>query len=210
MKLRIMNPEELKRAYETDLVEAFPPAELKPLSAMERMRAAGIYDPLGLFDEAGEPVGYILLWKHPDGQYILIDYLCVPAKRRNGGIGGKLLRLARDFYPPDTIFIGESEAPTGDPAADSMILRRLDFYRRNGAASLSYDCALFGVHFRTICWAAQLPAEDEILRRHQEIYLRQFGPERYRRYIQIPPAPGEAPYPLSDWTEGPADPPAVP
>ena len=30
MKLRIMNPEELKRAYETDLVEAFPPAELKP------------------------------------------------------------------------------------------------------------------------------------------------------------------------------------
>ena len=38
MKLRIMNPEELKRAYETDLVEAFPPAELKPLSAMERMR----------------------------------------------------------------------------------------------------------------------------------------------------------------------------
>ena len=141
MKLRIMNPEELKRAYETDLVEAFPPAELKPLSAMERMRAAGIYDPLGLFDEAGEPVGYILLWKHPDGQYILIDYLCVPAKRRNGGIGGKLLRLAR---------------------------------------------------------------------RHQEIYLRQFGPERYRRYIQIPLAPGEAPYPLSDWTEGPADPPAVP
>ena len=174
MKLRIMNPEELKRAYETDLVEAFPPAELKPLSAMERMRAAGIYDPLGLFDEAGEPVGYILLWKHPDGQYILIDYLCVPAKRRNGGIGGKLLGLARDFYPPDT------------------------------------DCALFGVHFRTICWAAQLPAEDEILRRHQEIYLRQFGPERYRRYIQIPLAPGEAPYPLSDWPEGPADPPAVP
>ena len=38
MNLRIMTPEELEKAYGTDLREAFPPAELKPLSAMERMR----------------------------------------------------------------------------------------------------------------------------------------------------------------------------
>ena len=34
MQLRPLNPEELAVAYETDLKEAFPPAELKPLSAM--------------------------------------------------------------------------------------------------------------------------------------------------------------------------------
>ena len=147
MELRIMNPEELRAAYGRDLVEAFPPAELKPLSVMERMREQGIYDPLGLFDGAGEPIGYILLWKHPDGRYILIDYLCVPAGRRNGGIGGKLLAMVRGRYPSDTVFIGETEAPTGDPAADALILRRMEFYRRNGAAFLGYDCALFGVHF---------------------------------------------------------------
>ena len=38
MKLEILTPEELKKAYETDLSEAFPPSELKPLSAMERLR----------------------------------------------------------------------------------------------------------------------------------------------------------------------------
>lgn len=201
MKLDILTPEQLKSAYETDLTEAFPPAELKSLRAMEAMRARGVYDPLCLRDENGEILGYIFLWKHPDGRYVLIDYLCVPAGRRNGGIGGKLIQSALDYYPLGTVFIGESEAPTGDPAADEMILRRLGFYRRNGAVTLGYDCALFGVHYKTICWAEPMPAGDEILRKHQEIYLAQFGRERYDRYIQIPLAPGEKPRELTEWSE---------
>lgn len=201
MQLRTMTPEELKQAYETDLKEAFPPAELKPLRAIESLRAKGIYDPLCLVDEAGEALGYILLWKHEDGRYILVDYLCVPAGRRNGGTGGKLLQAAREHYPPDAVFIGESEAPTGDPAADEMILRRLGFYARNGAKTLGYDNALFGVHFKTICWADPMPEEAEIMQKHQEIYLRQFGREKYDRFIQIPLLPGEKPRPVTDWTE---------
>ena len=201
MHLKIMTREETKRAYEIDLKEAFPPAELKPLWAIEAMREKGIYDPLCLVDEDGETLGYILLWKHEDGRYILIDYLCVPAGRRNSGIGGKLLQAAIGYYPKDTVFIGESEAPTGDPAADGLILRRLGFYARNGAKTLDYDNALFGVHYKTICWADPMPEEAEIMRKHQEIYLQQFGPEKYDRYIQIPLLPGEKPRPLTDWTE---------
>ena len=201
MHLRIMSPEELKKAYETDLREAFPPAELKPLWAMEAMRARGAYDPLGLYGGEGEALGYILLWKHTDGRYVLIDYLCVPAGRRNGGTGGRLLAAAIAHYPPDTVFIGETEAPTGDPARDEMILRRLGFYARNGAKTLGYDNALFGVRFKTICWADPMPEEAEILRKHQEIYLQQFGREKYDRFIQIPLRPGEQPYPVTDWTE---------
>lgn len=201
MYLRIMTPEELKKAYETDLREAFPPAELKPLRAMEAMRARGVYDPLGLYGEDGEALGYILLWKHEDGRYVLIDYLCVPAGRRCGGVGGRLLAAAIAHYPPDTVFLGETEAPTGDPARDEIILRRLGFYARNGAKTLGYDNALFGVHFKTICWADPMPEEAEILRRHQEIYLQQFGREKYDKYIQIPLLPGEKPHPVTDWTE---------
>ena len=201
MELKILTPAELKRVYETVLKEAFPPAELKPLTAMESMRARGAYDPLALVDGDGTELGYILLWKHEDGRYILIDYLCVPAGRRNGGTGGKLLRAAREHYPADTVFIGESEAPTGDPEKDGMILRRLGFYTRNGAATLRYDNALFGVHYKTICWADPLPDEAEIMRRHQEIYLQQFGREKYDRYIQIPLLPGDSILPVMDWTE---------
>lgn len=201
MILKILTPEELRRAYETDLREAFPPSELKPLAAMEDLRRKGRYDPLGAFGASGEILGYVLLWKHRDGRYILVDYLCVPASRRGGGIGGTLLQAVREGYPAGTVLLGESEAPTGDPDRDGLILRRLAFYRRTGAVTLGYDCALFGVHFKNICWAESMPDEAEILRKHQEIYLDQFGPERYRRYIQLPLAPGEAVRPVTDWTE---------
>ena len=189
MELRLLTASELAIAYDTDLRDAFPPSELKPLSAMEDLRSRGLYDPLCLFDDDGAAMGYILLWKHLDGRYLLIDYLCVPARRRNGGIGAKLIRMAIDHYPVGTVFIGE------------MILRRLGFYKRCGALTLGYDCALFGVHFKTICWAEPMPPEEEILRKHQEIYLNQFGRERYDRYIQLPLKPGEAVNPVTDWTE---------
>ena len=201
MELRVMTPAELAGAYETDFKEAFPPSELKPLEVMEKMRRRGAYDPLGYFDGTGAAAGYICLWKHPDGRYILVDYLCVPARRRNGGMGGKLLAAARAFYPQRTVFLGESEAPLGDPAADPLRLRRLGFYARNGAETLGYDCALFGVRYKTICWADPLPDEAEALRKHQEIYLEQFGRERYDEYIQIPLRPGERPRPLTEWVE---------
>ena len=201
MYLNVMTPEELERAYRTDLTEAFPPSELKPLGAMEAMRRQGVYEPLCLRDGTGDVLGYVLLWKHEDGRYVLVDYLCVPAGKRNGGIGGRLIQAVRDRYPQGTVFLGETEAPTGEADRDGLILRRLDFYRRSGAVTLGYDCALFGVHFKNICWADPLPEEAEILQRHREIYLDQFGRERFDRYIQLPLAPGEAVRPVTDWTE---------
>lgn len=201
MELRLLTAAELAAAYHTDLREAFPPAELKPLAAMEELRRRGLYDPLGLFDDQGEALGYILFWKHLDRRYLLMDYLCVPARRRNGGIGAKLIPMAIDYYPVGTVFIGESEAPTGDPARDELILRRLGFYKRCGAVTLGYDSALFGVPFKTICWAEPMPEEGEILRKHREIYLDHFGRERFDRYLQLPLEPGEAVRPVTAWTE---------
>ena len=96
MELRLLTASELAIAYDTDLREAFPPSELKPLSAMENLRSRGLYDPLCLFDDDGSAMGYILLWKHLDGRYLLIDYLCVPARRRNDGIGAKLMPLQEE------------------------------------------------------------------------------------------------------------------
>ena len=201
MYLNVMTPEELERAYRTDLTEAFPPSELKPLGAMEAMRRQGVYEALCLRDGTGDVLGYVLLWKHEDGRYVLVDYLCVPAGKRNGGTGGMLLREAIARSPKDTVFIGETEAPTGNPDRDALILRRLGFYARNGAKTLGYDSALFGVRFKTICWADPMPEEGEILRKHQEIYLRQFDREKYDRFIQIPLRPGEQVKPVTEWTE---------
>ena len=201
MKLKRMEAQELRLAYETDLVEAFPPEELKPLSAMEDLLSKGLYDSLSFLSDEGKVLGYVLLWRHRDGRYILIDYLCVPVGMRNRGIGAKLLAAIREFYPPETVFILESEAPVGNAEQDAMIHRRLGFYQRCGARLLSYDCALFGVHFKDLVIARSLPEESEIMKKHEEIYRAQFTPERYDRYIQIPLLPGEAIKPVTDWTE---------
>ena len=201
MKLERMDRTQLRLAYESDLMDAFPPEELKPLSAMEDLLEKGLYDPLCFLSDKGELLGYVLLWRHRDGRYILIDYLCVPVRMRNRGIGTKLLAAMQEYYGGETVFILESEAPVGDPEQDAMIYRRLGFYQRCGARILGYDCALFGVHFKDLVIADELPEENEILRKHQEIYLAQFTPERYERYIQIPLLPGEAIKPVTDWTE---------
>lgn len=201
MNLHTMTIDQLRRAYAADLQEAFPPSELKPLSAMEALMEKGLYDPLYLPDENGEPIGYVLLWRHEDAQFVLIDYLCVPARCRNRGIGGALLAAMRDHYPAGTVFLWESEAPTGDACEDELIDRRLAFYRRCGAKQLQYDTALFGVHFKTLCFAPDDTSEQEILQKHREIYLNHFGRERYDRFIQIPLLPGERPFPITDWTE---------
>ena len=200
--MRLLSKEELREVYVTDLQEAFPPSELKPLRSMEELMDADLYDPWVMESETGEKVGYVLLWKHSGGSYLLIDYLCVPARLRNGGIGAKLLAGVFAKYDADTVFLAESEAPTGDAAEDEMIYRRLGFYQRNGAVILGYDTALFGVHFKTICWCkGEMPPEAELLRYHREIYLHRFGERRFAQYIQIPLKEGEKPFPVTDWVE---------
>ncbi len=201
MTLHTMTADDLRRVYAADLQEAFPPSELKPFSAMEALMEEKLYDPLCLTDESGEPLGYALLWRHEEGRFVLIDYLCVPVRYRNRGIGGKLLAALQEYYPCGTVLVWESEAPTGDAVRDELIFRRLAFYRRCGAKQLQYDTALFGVHFKTLCFAPDNISEQEILQKHREIYLNHFGRERYNRFIQIPLLPGEETFPITDWTE---------
>lgn len=198
--LRKLTDAELAAAYNSVFREAFPPEELKPLFAITKMRSEGQYDTLGLFVD-GESVGYICCWL--DMPYVLIDYLCVEKGSRNGGLGAEIIRLTREHYPPETIFIGEVEAPTGDAVADEMILRRLDFYARCGAKSVGYDCALFGVHYKTIVWSDKPVDEAELCRRHDGFYRRNFSPELYSSAIQLPLKEGENPFDRREWDERP-------
>ncbi len=198
--LKPLSDAELASAYDRVFREAFPPEELKPLSAITKMRGEQQYDTLGLFRD-GEPLGFICCWK--DGKYILIDYLCVDKGVRNGGIGAVILQKVREYYPAGTVFIGEVEAPTGDPEADAMIYRRLGFYERSGAKTVGYDCALFGVHYRTIVWSGEAVDEVELCRRHDGFYRRNFRPEIYERAIQLPLREGEKPFDRSVWDERP-------
>ena len=195
-ELKRLTKEERKRAYDEVFREAFPRAELKPLAAMEKGIREGTYAFYGLFRD-DEPVGYICSMQ--DENYVLIDYLCVPKGIRCGGIGSKTLMTMIGQYPEETVFIGETEAETGDPKRDEMILRRQNLYRRLGVQFLDYDTALFGVHYKTMVWS-RLPVDPaEVQRRHDGFYRRTLPGLIYRTAIQIPLKPGEKPFPERDW-----------
>ena len=198
--LKKLTGTQLAEAYEIVFREAFPPEELKPLFVMEKMSREGQYDILSLFD-GDKSLGYICCWL--DMPFVLIDYLCVDCRFRNGGLGAEMLKLIREFYPETTVFIGEAEALTGDEETDAIIRRRLDFYKRCGAEILGYDCALFGVHYKCIVWNKCWFEEDEILRRHDGFYRRNFSPKMYASAIQLPLKEGEKPFSRRDWDERP-------
>ena len=197
-QLKDLTDAQLRDAYYTVYREAFPPAELKPLSSMLRMTRDGVYRTLALFED-GEPVAYASLWLDED--HILIDYLCVPAARRGGGLGAELLSRLRSLYPPETVFIVETEAPTGDAEKDALINRRLAFYGRCGAVPLSYDTAIFGVHYKTVVWSPPPPNEAEIQKRHAALYRNRLGPALYAAAIHIPYHRGDKIRIFEEWEE---------
>ena len=184
MELRIPTPEELRRIYEEEMKSAFPPSELKPLSAIERMWREGRYKPYCLYDDDGAgPLGTAFLWLGHDG-WGLLDYLCVTAGWRNDGFGSLMLRLLPQAEPGMVIF-GEAEAPdyAPDPA---MAERRLGFYTRNGLRTAGYETEIFGVHYKTL-YLTDREIEDAVLmEEHRFVYGSSFTPEKYAKHIRIP------------------------
>lgn len=197
MELRMPTPAQLKTVYATDLKASFPPAELKPLRAIEEMWADGWYRPWCLFD-GDNIVGTCFLWLGNPG-WALLDYLCVSPRRRNGGTGALLLAKMRE-KEPGTVILAESEAPihAPDPA---LAERRLGFYARNQARTAGYDTDMFGVHYKTLYWAETAVPDDELMRQHRFIYQNRFSPDKYAKYVRIPRDPLAGPIRQVPWDE---------
>jgi GNAT superfamily N-acetyltransferase len=183
MELRLPTIKQLRTAYNTDLKDSFPPAELKPLRAMEDMWEKGQYRPLCLFD--GDClVGEAFLWLGHPG-WALLDYLCVSPGWRNDGFGGEMLRLLPKTEATGTVIFAESEAPVHAPDPE-MAERRLGFYARNGLRLAGYDTDIFGVHYKTLYLADRAVSDGELLAEHQFVYRNALSPEQYARYVRIP------------------------
>ena len=197
MELRIPTLEQLRAVYHSDMKEAFPVAELKPLAAMERMWRDGWYRPYCLFD--GEAiVGECFLWLGHPG-WALLDYLCVTSSRRNDGLGSVILKLLPEVEPGAVIF-GESEAPAHAPDP-AMAQRRLGFYARNGLQVADYDSEVFGVHYKTLYLAKGEVDEAALMQEHRFVYENSFTPEKFAKYVRIPYDPADVPSAQVAWDQ---------
>lgn len=197
MELRTATLPELRAVYETLLIPAFPPAELKPLRAITDMVDDGCYDPLVLTD-GGEIAGVCFLWLGVPG-WALLDYLCVSPARRGGGDGAEMLRLMEERYAGWTV-LGEVEEPASAPEP-ALARRRLGFYARNRARPAGYDTEAFGVRYNTIYWAGETVPDEDLILQHRFIYESRFGPERFAKYMRIPLPDGAEPRPAIPWEQ---------
>jgi GNAT superfamily N-acetyltransferase len=182
MELRLPTIEQLRTVYDRDMREAFPPAELKPLSDIERMWQDGWYTPWCLFD-GDNIVGECFLWRGHSG-WALLDYLCTSARYRNGGLGAVMLSKLAETEP-DTVIFGEAEVPAHAPDP-AMAERRLAFYARNGLRLADYDTEMFGVHYKTLYLAKGEVDFRQLMEEHRFVYENTFSADKFHKYVRIP------------------------
>ena len=201
MHLKTLNAEELTALYRTELVNAFPPSELKPLKSMLNLMEQNRYEALGLYDEQGLH-GYALTWLEPGIPFALLDYFGTLEGQRGSGLGTRMLDMLSEHYQDYRGVFGEAEgAFSKNPEEKSLQERRLAFYERNGFRYGGYDCALFGVHYLTLIRGDEDVTAEELLDAHQRIYKSGIPPKVYDQFIQIPLCEGEEVRVPTEWNE---------
>ncbi len=190
MRFRRMTCDEITHWYETELTEAFIPQERKPLAEIFRLQEEGRYELWGLFDAENSLLGYACLWLAPEVPLVLLDYLGVTKRLRNGGLGSEILRLLQAQKRP---LVTESELPVaGDSDEDNRIrLRRIAFYQRNGFTP-AYPMATCGMAWQALTFLPRPTSMEDVMAWHRALY----GPQRTD--VQVPLPPG-GPLALPHW-----------
>ena len=96
---------------------------------------------LGLYDGAAL-LGYATLWSTPEWpDYVLLDYLGVTAARRNGGLGGAILKMLAAREAGRRRVLVEAEAERSGGPEEERALRDPEYQTRM-AAVLAWVCLM--------------------------------------------------------------------
>lgn len=187
-ELKQLDLDTLHLVYRDHLTPDFPPAERKPLAAMEKLYAAERYDLWGLYRvDDGALAAYAMLWKDPEGGFVLMDYLGVcQGEPRGQGIGTVMVAYLMDHYSHVKGILVEAEAvdPKVPDEENVMRERRLNFYRRVGFRDLDYVADIYGVRYAMFLFGDK--SEEEAMEAHQRLYHYELTPWLYDKFIHIP------------------------
>ncbi len=192
LNLRLMTDSEVTYWYTQEFENHFNAQERKPLADIIKLQNSGHYDLLGLFDEhSNQMLGYATIWKSPNINLLLLDYLGVSSSLRNKGLGSQILLALKKYYKNEYI-IAESELPVSEdsPSENNLRERRINFYKRNGFKPV-YEMATCGMRWQALILSDDFissPSEiSKIMHNHKAIY----GPSR--KDVKIPIYQDEVP-----------------
>ncbi len=184
-EFRLLTAQEMAWVHENHMKRDFPPAELKPLSLLQKMLADGQYAPYALF-QGGDLVAYAFYWMAGD-PYVMLDYFAVVPERRNKGAGGRLLREMLDRFCVDGHGVfGEVEIPnTGVSEVDELRQRRLNFYLRAGLRRMGFTTKTFGVPYIVLSYGPEI-SDEELMEVNRRIYRSSLSEAMYEENVFIP------------------------
>lgn len=137
-------------------MQAFPASERKPVAMILKSYRKGKSD-IWCAVEGGRFAGMAITINSADT--VLLDYLAVCKRCRNGGIGSGILRQLREKYTGRGLFI-EIENPYADCPDCELRRRRKDFYLRNGFVPMEVMVYLFGVEMELLGIGCRLSYEQ--------------------------------------------------
>lgn len=182
MEIRVLTEGEIKTWYKSELETSFPPQERKPLEVIidlikrQEYQVFGVFEDEKINDVLSETfmVGYVTIAKKQGINLLLIDYLGVSERKRNMGIGGKILGLVKSCFK-DIPIVLESELPVqGEDTEENIIReRRINFYKRNGFRDV-YEMATCGLRWQVLIggWDIKgyMNSIEEIMKAHKNLY----------------------------------------
>lgn len=184
--VRQLNPEERAWLHREHMRRDFPDQELKPLDLLEQLVAAGLSSVWGCF-RGGALAGYYVLAHEPGNPLVLLDYLAVLPELRDTGCGSLILAHLRETLPAGTWLCIESERPEAVPPGEEhhTRVRRVAFYRRNGAVRTPVRVCLFGVDFAILVLSREgQPTADRVEQCYQRLYRAMLEDTPYRDRLQ--------------------------
>lgn len=171
--MRAITKEDLANIYDNLMPIHFPKDEIKPWAKLSTLWDEGHYHGYIWEDEAGELIGYALLYESAD-DYWLLDYYAVNSKERNKGYGSRFLgELKAELAAKTAGVIIETENPAygKDEAEKDLRTRRINFYLRNGCEKSGILSTAEGVAYVILYMQGKKACEKNKIAEHlAEIY----------------------------------------
>ncbi|MBQ6372901.1 MAG: GNAT family N-acetyltransferase [Clostridia bacterium] len=174
-RIRSLTLSEVEAIYVSRMAEDFPPAEIKPMSAIRTLLERGQYACYGY--SGGDTLAYAFFVKL--GRWALLDYYAVMRDHRDRGVGSRFLGelIAGPMQAFDCV-LAEVDDPdfAGDARERALRERRKRFYLRNGLWETGVRASAFGVEFQLLALPVGARPDDQKVRRVYSDLYRSFLP----------------------------------
>ncbi|MBQ7975135.1 MAG: GNAT family N-acetyltransferase [Clostridia bacterium] len=137
--------EEIEEIYKTHMKKDFPPAELKPLSAIKYSVQKGWYVMYIAYDEKGIK-GYACI-ADCGGKIGFLDYFAIVKEYRGTGVGTEFFAKLKSLGFECIILETESVESAKNEEEDFIRKRRIAFYKRSGCVDTGCMYNVFGVEY---------------------------------------------------------------